>query len=339
MKRLVHLASFALASMPALLAQWTWRPDVLLLVEPPLACSPAALLFARWRQCGTWLHIQDYEVDAAFALGLLKHPALKWLATRLELGALARFDRISTISQAMLARARHKGVPPARLVLLPNAVDLRAVRPTTSHAYRERLNIASDAVVALYSGNMGAKQGLDTLAEAARLLAGHGTIHFILCGDGAGRVDLAERCEGLQRVHFLPLQPASTFPALLATADIHLMPQRADAADLVLPSKLTGMLASGRPVVATAQPGTELATLVAQCGLVVPPGDAPALANAIAALAEQPMRRSILGAAGRAWAERHLDREAVYLGMEAALLELALERSRAEKAALGIGND
>ncbi|WP_066737706.1 glycosyltransferase WbuB [Cupriavidus sp. D384] len=339
LKRLIHLASFAASSLPVLWSQWTWRPDVLMLVEPPLACAPAALLFGRWRQAATWLHIQDYEVDAAFALGLLKHPALKWLATRLEQGALARFDRISTISQAMLARARQKGVPPSRLVMLPNAVDLRAIRPLADHKYREMLGIAPDAVVALYSGNMGAKQGLELLAESARLLAGHRHIHFIYCGDGAGRADLADRCEGLQRVHFLPLQSARRFPALLASADIHLMPQRADAADLVLPSKLTGMLASGRPVIATAHAGTELATLVAQCGVVVPPGDAPALAHAIATLAEQPVRRGMLGAAGRAWAERHLDREAVFLDLESTLLQLVLERSRDEAAAAGIGND
>lgn len=339
LKRLIHLASFAASSLPVLWAQWSWRPDVLLLVEPPLACAPAALLFGRWRQTGTWLHIQDYEVDAAFALGLLRHPALKWLAGCLEHGALARFDRISTISHAMLARARHKGVPAARLVLLPNAADLREIRPAADHRYRDRLGIPTDVVVALYSGNMGAKQGLDVLAESARLLAGHRNIHFIYCGDGAGRADLASLCEGLERVHILPLQPADCFPALLACADIHLMPQRADAADLVLPSKLTGMLASGRPVVATAFPGTELATLVAQCGVVVPPGDAPALAHAIATLAEQPVRRAMLGAAARAWAERHLDREAVYQDMEAKLLQLVLERSRAEAAALGAGND
>lgn len=339
LKRLVHLASFAASSMPVLLTQWSWRPDVVMLVEPPLACAPAALLFSRLRQGGTWLHIQDYEVDAAFALGMLKHPALKWLATRLEQGALSRFDRISTISQAMLARARHKGVPPARLVMLPNAVDLRAIRPSVDHQYREMLGIAPDAVVALYSGNMGAKQGLDVLAEAARLLAVRRDIHFVFCGDGAGRADLEQRCQGLEQVHFLPLQPADRFPSLLSCADIQLMPQRADAADLVLPSKLTGMLASGRPIVATAHAGTELASLVSQCGVVAPPGDAPALAHAIATLAGQPARRHLLGAAGRAWAERHLDRDAVYLDMEAALLRLVMERTGQGDAALGVGND
>ncbi|WP_439672256.1 D-inositol-3-phosphate glycosyltransferase [Cupriavidus necator] len=339
LRRLLHLASFAMSSMPVLLAQWNWRPDVLLLVEPPLACSPAALIFGRLRQCGTWLHIQDYEVDAAFALGLLRHPALKWLATRMERRTLERFDRVSTISQAMLARARQKGVPSERLVLLPNAVDLRAIRPVQDHRYREILGIPQDAVVALYSGNMGSKQGLEIMAEAAGVLADRDMIHFVFCGDGAGRADLRQRCEGLLRAHFLPLQTAAQFPALLASADIHLMPQRADAADLVLPSKLTGMLASGRPVVATAHAGTELATIVSQCGLVVLPGDAVALAEAIATLAEQPALRDVMGAAGRAWAERHLDREAVLSDMEAALLRLAMERSRAENAAVGLGND
>lgn len=184
-------------------------------------------------------------------------------------------------------------------------------------AYRQELNIPAGAAVALYSGNMGGKQGLEVLVEAARLretmalspvdideiahnnvanVADRGgdteesasaassispvslvspEVVYVFCGNGAGRADLLARCQGLTNVRFLDLQPAQRLPDLLATADIHLLPQRADAADLVMPSKLTGMLASARPVVATAKPGTELATVVQSCGLVVPPEDPP----------------------------------------------------------------
>ena len=107
---------------------------------------------------------------------------------------------------------------------------------------------------------------------------------------------------------------------MLALADIHLLPQRADAADLVMPSKLTGMLASARPVVATARAGTELAGVVASCGLVVPPEDPAAMMAAIVTLAAYPNLRASLGAAGRAHALQHMDREAVLLRFEAMLL-------------------
>jgi colanic acid biosynthesis glycosyl transferase WcaI len=111
-------------------------------------------------------------------------------------------------------------------------------------------------------------------------------------------------------------------PNLLATADIHLLPQRADAADLVMPSKLTGMLASARPMVATAHPGTELADMVQCCGLVVPPEAPQAMAQAVSALALDPELRERLGAAGYLYAGANLDKNAVLAKFEAELLAL-----------------
>lgn len=112
-------------------------------------------------------------------------------------------------------------------------------------------------------------------------------------------------------VHGFAATGTSGLGELLAMADIHLLPQGADAADLVMPSKLTGMLASGRPVVATANAGTELASVVADCGLVVSPEKPKVFADAIRLLANDAALRARLGASGRAYAEAHLDRDAV----------------------------
>lgn len=109
-----------LSSLPSLMSQLRWHPDVLFVVEPPLMCSPAALLFASWSRCKTWLHVQDYEVDAAFALGLLRRPWLHRLAQRVEHRLMARFDRVSSISPAMVSLARGKGTQAERVALLPN---------------------------------------------------------------------------------------------------------------------------------------------------------------------------------------------------------------------------
>jgi colanic acid biosynthesis glycosyl transferase WcaI len=109
---------------------------------------------------------------------------------------------------------------------------------------------------------------------------------------------------------------------LLNLADLHLLPQRADAADLVMPSKLTNMLASGRPVIATAHPGTEVYRAVEAHGLVTPPGDLDAFVAAIQTLADQPERRRALGAAARRYAEQHLSKEAILRRFEADLLEV-----------------
>jgi len=322
LKRILHLASFALSSFPVMLGQIFWRPDVVMVVEPPLFCAPQAWLVARLSGGKAWLHIQDFEVDAAFDLGLLKGAVLRrWVAGG-ERWLMGRFDRVSTISQRMLERALAKGVAKDRVVLFPNWVDIKQKqggRPDGEISYRTQLGIVEDAVVALYSGNMGGKQGLEILAQVASLLRDKRNIVFVFCGNGAGRADLVALCEGLPNVRFMDLQPMERLGELLGFADIHLLPQRADAADLVMPSKLTGMLASDRPVVVTAHEGTELASVVSGCGLVVRPEQPQAFADAIVLLAKNPELRARFGAVGRAYAEANLSQTAVLGRFEAEL--------------------
>lgn len=319
-KRMLHLMSFAASSIPALLAHWRWRPDVVWLTEPPLFCAPAALAFSRATGAKSWLHIQDYEVDAAFALGLLKSARLQKVVLACERWLLRRFDRVSTISERMLDRARLKGVQADRLLSLPNWVDISAIRPLEAPSvYRGELGIPDDAIVALYSGNMGGKQGLEILAEAAAQLKDASFIHFVFCGNGPARADLMRRCADLPRVQFIDLQPMHRLSELLGLADIHLLPQRADAADLVMPSKLTGMLSSGRPVIATAHADTELGHVVAECGTLVDPENAKALADRILWLANQPVLRHEMGLRARDYAEKKLARGAVLRKFEADL--------------------
>ncbi|WP_233235593.1 glycosyltransferase WbuB [Bordetella sp. LUAb4] len=328
LKRVLHLASFTLTSLPLLLRAAVRRPDVVLVVEPPLFCAPAALAAARLCGARAWLHIQDYEVDAAFELGLLKGRRLRQVVGTVERWLMRRFDRVSTISQRMLALARDKGVPANRLMLLPNWIDVGAARASAAASdragrgaadYRRTLGIPDEAVVAMYSGNMGGKQGLETLAQVARVLRREPRLHFVFGGAGPQREALRQACATLPRVHFLPLQPAEQLPALLACADVHLLPQRAGAADLVMPSKLTGMLASGRPVICAAAPGTELATVVAGCGLVVPPEHPRAMARGLLTLLRDPELRRRLGDAATRHAQIHFHTDTVLGRMEEAL--------------------
>jgi len=121
--------------------------------------------------------------------------------------------------------------------------------------------------VALFSGSLGGKQGLMIIPQAAKKLADRKDIEFVICGDGVMKIELQSAAADLPNVHFLPLQPFERLGELLSMADIHLLPQSAGAADLVLPSKLSGMLASGRPVIATCGSGTELNSVVSECGL------------------------------------------------------------------------
>jgi colanic acid biosynthesis glycosyl transferase WcaI len=329
-KRLLHLASFALSSLPVLLAQVVWRPQVVWVVEPALICAPGAVALARICGAKVWLHVQDFEVDAAFDLGLLRGAWLRRLVAGAERWLMRRFDVVSTISQKMHQRLLDKGVAANKVRLAVNWVNMPEFASPSLEgvaSYRRELNVPVDAVVAMYSGNMGGKQGLEVLAAVAKTFTAEGevlgqNIVFVFCGNGTGRADLVKGCAGLPNVRFVGLQPSERMPYFLAMADIHLLPQRADAADLVMPSKLTSMLASARPVIATAHAGTELATVVENCGLVVPPEDPLAFAKAVRTLAEDPELRERLGAAGYVYAQAYLDKEAVLAKFEAELLEM-----------------
>lgn len=323
LKRILHLASFAITSSFALVGNMFWRPDVVFVVEPPLFCAPGAILFSKLIGAKSWLHIQDYEVDAAFDLGVLKGARIRSFVGRIERGLMHAFDRVSSISGRMFDRALAKGVSEKKLRLFPNWVDLSSVTPLERpSSFRDELGIPEGAVVALYSGNMGGKQGLEILGELAARLKNNTEIHFVFCGDGAGKAELVGQCAGLGNVHFMSLQPIERLNELLGLADIHLLPQRADAADLVMPSKLTGMLASGRPVVATAHAGTELARVVVNCGLVVPPEDPDLLADAVKKLAGDSEVRRSFGLAARAYAEAQLDVNSVLTRFESELSQL-----------------
>ena len=147
---------------------------------------------------------------------------------------------------------------------------------------------------------MNKKQGLEVLVLAIRRLKDRTNLVWLVAGEGPTKKQLEIELEGYGNVKLLPLQPAERMNDWLNLADIHLLPQKAGAADLVLPSKVLGMMASGRPVVAGAAVDTELGLLAERCGIRVPPDDAEAFAEGVAQLCDDPNLRNRLGSQGRA---------------------------------------
>ncbi len=289
-KRLLHHFSFALSSvLPMLFSGIRFRPDVVFCIAPSLIAAPVGRLAATLCGARSWLHVQDFEAEAAFAAGLLNGNGwLFRLARQFELLMLRAFDRTSSISPQMCARLVHKGVAPERVIEFRNSGDLSKVWPLEgSSPYREEWSIATEHV-ALYSGNIANKQGIEIIVEAARHLAHRQDLTFVVCGEGPNRANLERLAEGLPNIRFQDLQPKARMNDLVGLATVHLLPQLASAADLLLPSKLINMLASGRPVVATAAPGTGLAQEVEGCGLVTEPENATAFADAIRRLIDDP---------------------------------------------------
>lgn len=321
LKRVLHLASFSLSSLPVLLWQSiTFRPDVVFVVKPPAFSLPGGVLAAFFGGARSWLHVQDFEVDAAFEMKLISGGWLRRLVLGMEAFWLRRYAFATTISARMLEKLRAKGVRPEASALFPNWADTDSLYPLDRpSSYRAKLGLPPGTVVVLYSGNMGDKQGLETILDAARRVADLGIVHFVLAGEGAARARLEAEAASLANVTIMDLQPLDQLNEFLNLADIHLLPQRADAADLVMPSKLGGMLASGRPVIAGARSGTQVAEAVAGAGVVVPPDDGAAMAAAIVELAAAPARRAALGHAARERAVAQWGRDAILARFEAML--------------------
>ena len=315
-KRLIHLTSFAISSFPVIVLQMFWKPSLIIVIEPPLAISPMAFLFSKIFRIKSWLHVQDLEVDAAFDLGILPDKKiLKFFVLKLEGWLMKRFNIVSSISKSMNKRILSKGVSKDKMKSFPNWVDISQIYPLEEPVltYRNQLGINDDDIVILYSGNMGEKQGLEILLDAAQVLIEYKNIRFILCGDGASKSKLMAVAsqKGLHNVHFIPLQPKEQLNELLNTADIHALIQKKSASDLVMPSKLTGMFSSGRPIIATSGEETALSTVLhdANAGIVVPPEDLEKLTKAIIHLSQDKALRMIFGENARNYAVNHLSKD------------------------------
>ncbi|MDL5159171.1 glycosyltransferase [Actinomycetospora termitidis] len=227
------------------------RPDVVLAVSPALLTVGAAL---RWRRPGTALGVipQDlysYAIAEAQALG--GHAA--GTAARLERTLLRRADGVVAIHSSFHRSLADLGVDERRITTIRNWSH---VRPTTAGAdelmrLRRELGWRDDEVIALHAGNMGAKQGLENVVEAARLADATGAaVRFVLLGTGNQRARLERLGAGVERLQFLDPLPSDRFALAMAAADVLLLNEKPGVEEMCVPSKLTSYFAAGRPVVA-----------------------------------------------------------------------------------------
>ena len=307
LRRIAHELSFGLVSLWRVLC--LPRADVYVVVSPPLVLGFFAWVATTLKRSRFVFHVQDLQPDAAVGLGMLRRGWLVRALYGLERFAYAKAAVVSGISGGMMMAFGEKGVPPARRLLLPNWLRTPAEPGPNQSARREArrsFGVPENALLAIYSGNLGRKQSLEILIEAAALLqqrppGGARTLSLIIAGDGAARPGL-EQCLDSHPgtgVQLLPLLSDERYAALLCAADLALITQAPGTGQFFFPSKLLSVLAAGLPVVAVADPGSELARAVqaGDFGSVVAPGDADGLAGVLRSLAESPAQLA-------AWAAR-----------------------------------
>jgi colanic acid biosynthesis glycosyl transferase WcaI len=282
-------------------------PDAYVVISPPLLLGAAAWLLAKIKRRPFLFHVQDLQPDAAAGLGMLKDGPLVRALYRLEKFAYTKAARVSGITPGMLDAFRGKNVPDTKLVLFPNGVTLpdASARPAAG-AFRARHGFDENEFLVLYSGNLGVKQGLDVLVEAARHLPAR--IRIVICGEGAQREQLAERVRRheLRNVTMLPLQADAEYREMLVDADLCVITQQRGSGGFFFPSKLLTTLAWRKPVLTVADEESELVRALREgnFGVNVAAGQPEKLAQALSLLSGERGLLDAYGAAGRRYVER-----------------------------------
>jgi colanic acid biosynthesis glycosyl transferase WcaI len=314
LKRIMYDTSFTLSSFISSL--FVPNIDAILCVSPPLQLGVTGYLLSKIKGARFFLQLVDLVPDAAIALGMLENKRAIRVARVLEKFAYQRAEQIIVICQGFSDNIIAKGVPREKVHVFSDWIDTAFVRPIDQgNDFRSLHDLDPRSFVVLYSGNLGVKQGLPTLVEAARRLRHHEDIVFLIVGDGMLKDFLVHQVahEDLRNVRFLPVQRMDAVPSMLSAADVLALPQKAEVVDIVIPSKLLTYMAGGRPIVGSVHPQSEAGRVVrrAEAGLVTPPGDSSAFADAVLSLHRDRALAARLGANARRFAEQHFARDRV----------------------------
>jgi len=318
------------------------RPDAVLAMSPPLTLGLAGRIAATVRRAPLVFNIQDVFPDVAIELGLLSGDRVIRGARALERVSYRISDAVTVLSDDLAENVRAKitiglegeraQVQAEKVRVIPNFVDTNAIRPAArENSYREQYGLIGKKVV-MYAGNVGFSQSLNLVLDAARSFeASRPDVVFVINGGGSARPDLERDAAQLPNVRFVDMQPIERLPEVLAAGDIHVVPLRAGLAWSSVPSKLYSILAAGRPIVASVDPGTEVERTIerARAGIAVPPDDPRAFASALGELIDDSDRADSMGASGRLFVERWASPSAVAESYENLFAELIGRRKSA----------
>jgi glycosyltransferase involved in cell wall biosynthesis len=304
------LGSYFLGALLA--ASLEQKPDVVIAeTDPPLLGALCAFLKSCWR-CRFVYNVRDLYPDIAVANGGLKNRVLLKLLEVSNRWAYRSADLIVVLGEDMAARVIAKGVPAKKVTVVSDWVDCRQIRPIE----REGALAGSDgAFTVMYAGNLGLSQQLDTVVEAAAVLREDRRITFLLVGEGARKKHLQDQVRklGLRNVRIMPYVPKDQLSESLGAADLHLIPLMPGTTGCMVPSKIYGILAAGRPFIAMMEPFAEAARIALDyhIGFVSEPGNSDELANTLRYAADHPHELREMGRRARQLAEARFDRPVV----------------------------
>lgn len=311
-----RLLSWTLYNLLAALVGVALERHAVLFVMNPFTMAGLPLLLLSWLKHSHVIYsVEDVYPDALVRAGLITHRFGISVVRALEGMCCRRASLIRVISEGMRQTLISRGINPAKIVTVPYFADTEFIRPLPSQTKFRMQHGLEGKFVVLYAGNMGLIHGVDVVVKAAACLVDHPDIAFLIVGEGIESHKTRRIAEDLrlENVRFFPLQPMEEFPDVLASADVSLVTLKKEFSYESVPSKVYSILASGRPMIASASPGTEIASLVEKsgAGICVDPGSPAALAQAILSLRDDENLRELMGKRGREFVVRHYSRQAV----------------------------
>ena len=312
-----------LAGLRAGRGRGSGRVDVVLVMSPPLPLGLVGWAVSRIRRAPLVFNVQDVFPDAAIETGAITNRRIIAAARWLERVTYGRSDAVTVLSDDLADNVAAKVAADRRdsVVMIPNFVDTNAIRPMDRMTdYRAELGIGDEPVV-MYAGNVGMSQSLDLVVEAARSMP---EVTFVINGDGSGRTRIEAAASGIANIRFGSFQPAERLSEVLATGDLQVVPLRTGLGRVSVPSKTYSILASGRPIVAAIDPGTEVPRILeaSGAGRAVLPDRADLFVEALRSMLADRTAMTAAGTAGRNWVEHHVSPAAVAERYEALFASL-----------------
>ncbi|WP_299208249.1 WcaI family glycosyltransferase [uncultured Dokdonia sp.] len=286
-KRIIHILSFTWGSFWNL---WKIKEcDIVISIVPFTSATLLGYIQKKRFKAKSWIHIQDFEFDAAFQSGLTKsgeqkggvvYRFLMWI----EKSLFSKADKVSTISHTMIEKLKKKTTAPT--YFLPNWIDEKQINPAFAKAHPY---LTSQKFKILYSGNIGDKQDWDFFLKFAKAID-EKQFEIIIVGDGSKRVWLEEEIKSYSGITLYPPVPYEELSDLLCSADVHILFQKPEVVDTVMPSKILGMMASAKPSIITGHPQSEVATSMSlsQGGYYSSEKEVHTVINQLDALANSP---------------------------------------------------
>ena len=298
-KRIIHLLSFLISSIPNLIQQKKWSPDVIIVVVPTLIIALNVILYKLFldKKSLTWLHIQDLEIDAAQNLKIINLGFLFIILKKFEKFIYFSFNYISTISEDMKKKVLSLVKEKKEIFLIRNWIDKNSIHsnPKITQKFKKELNINSNEITVMYSGSLNKKQDLNLLIYAVKSCPDSLRIKWLFSIEGPSKNFLIEKIGSQDNVIITNLKQTKYLNSWLSVGDIHLLPQKAMLSSVLMPSKLIGIMSSGKPVVASVNQISELGRIVSKTGICTKPGDLDEFLNGIIKLAKNKNLREKLG--------------------------------------------